>query len=524
MSSVRSLLLAALTALTVWSCKDPVAVRYGNPADPSSASYVPAPPSSLTAAVVSDTLVTLQWTDSSNGENGFRVSLRSGSDTAYIVLAELAAGSTAFADTLSKHSGVPYRYRVASFSAAGECGTPAETTVTFLLQKPFIQQARGSDSSALILEWAPNTPFPTENIIERRSGTGEYTVIARTAPFMTAYTDTAVNKRTVYEYRVTSATPRQSSPASDPARCGYQITAAAQARSIATGIEPVSAMTGVLSDDGTTFLSVGDLHVSVVNYAAGTVVRTFSIYDGPVWGSRYSVTEAAMSSDNATVALLRDSSVYVYRLSTGTLVRRIVFTTWNRGIAVNGDGSRVFIGTENGTVQCWSVADSVPVWTRTLSPGGVTLWRHPDDAQLLAGNGSSFHILNASNGTDIAMYPGGAFKRTPRVQGDDIIATTEDGAMRAVKSGTVLASFGSPELFAYAAVDITADRLFTTMAVHDYHSRLYSLVTGTSIFHADWLWGWHKYTRFMQNDRQVLVYNQEGEIRVWNLVYGWKMF
>src|SRR5205823_2166530 len=71
---------------------------------------------------ISPAQVNLTWIDNSNNEAGFKVLRKRPADLDFVDLMQLAAGTTAYADT-KVTTATPYTYKVRSFSDAG--GAPS---------------------------------------------------------------------------------------------------------------------------------------------------------------------------------------------------------------------------------------------------------------------------------------------------------------------------------------------------------------------------------------------------------------
>ena len=76
---------------------------------------VPAPPSNLSAATASSSGINLNWSDSSYGEDGFKIERKMDVGGMYAQVATVAASTTPYSDTgLDKST--TYYYRVRSYN------------------------------------------------------------------------------------------------------------------------------------------------------------------------------------------------------------------------------------------------------------------------------------------------------------------------------------------------------------------------------------------------------------------------
>jgi subtilisin family serine protease len=90
---------------------------------------VPAPPSSLSAAAASSSGINVTWSDSSYGEDGFKIERKTDVGGLYAQVAATAANTTTYSDTgLDKST--TYYYRVRSFNGSNNSDFSAEASAT----------------------------------------------------------------------------------------------------------------------------------------------------------------------------------------------------------------------------------------------------------------------------------------------------------------------------------------------------------------------------------------------------------
>ncbi|MFA9612972.1 MAG: fibronectin type III domain-containing protein, partial [Deltaproteobacteria bacterium] len=90
---------------------------------------VPAPPSSLSAAAASSSGINLTWSDSSYGEDGFKIERKMDVGGIYAQIAATAANTTTYSDTgLDKST--TYYYRIRSYNGTNNSDFSAETSAT----------------------------------------------------------------------------------------------------------------------------------------------------------------------------------------------------------------------------------------------------------------------------------------------------------------------------------------------------------------------------------------------------------
>lgn len=79
---------------------------------------IPVPPSALTAIATSSTAITLNWTDNSTNESGFKIERKTGTGT-YAQIASLGQDNSSYND-IGLAPNTSYTYRVYSFNQAGK--------------------------------------------------------------------------------------------------------------------------------------------------------------------------------------------------------------------------------------------------------------------------------------------------------------------------------------------------------------------------------------------------------------------
>jgi hypothetical protein len=169
---------------------------------------VPASPSGLVVAGATPSALTLSWKDNSNNETGFAIERLINGNWGTIN-GSLAANTQSYTDSgLAANTG--YAYRVHAFNGSGNSGyafigyavtAPNVVTVTPPFA-PYFLAATPNSSSQVSLTWYDNSGTETGVNVERKTGNGNYTVVATLAPHATGYLDNGVAAGTTYSYRV----------------------------------------------------------------------------------------------------------------------------------------------------------------------------------------------------------------------------------------------------------------------------------------------------------------------------------
>lgn len=174
-------------------------------AEKEAVTLAPSAPGTLTAAAGSTTSVNLNWSDTTNGETGFRIDRCTGSDcTGFAPVGTTAANARTFTDT-SVCNSTTYRYRVlavgdgwespaSNIPAAVTTGTPAA---------PALTAARISEAE-IQLSWTDPNSDESGHAVERCIGTGctGFTRIASLPAGATQYRDNGLNAGTTYTYHI----------------------------------------------------------------------------------------------------------------------------------------------------------------------------------------------------------------------------------------------------------------------------------------------------------------------------------
>ncbi len=163
---------------------------------------LPAAPSLLRANVVSSSAVTLNWTDNSNNETGFRIE-RVTDPGIYTQIATVAAITATYVDT-SVSSGHSYLYRVCSYNALGNSPYTNEVYVAaWDSVAPANLTVVAYSATRLDLSWSYTGTESYNTVIERKTGTdGTWSTIYTTALGALKYSDTGLMPNTRYFYRI----------------------------------------------------------------------------------------------------------------------------------------------------------------------------------------------------------------------------------------------------------------------------------------------------------------------------------
>ena len=149
--------------------------------------------------------VSLAWTDNSNNETGFRIERATGAG-AFGTTGTVAADATTYSDIWAL-PGKTHSYRVIAFNGSGDSLPSNTATVTISIPAApsnLVATASASSPPTVGLTWVDNSSNELGFRIQRATNSGfskgltTFTVGAN----VTAYTDSAVQSKTKYYYRV----------------------------------------------------------------------------------------------------------------------------------------------------------------------------------------------------------------------------------------------------------------------------------------------------------------------------------
>jgi FtsP/CotA-like multicopper oxidase with cupredoxin domain len=168
--------------------------------------FLPAAPTSLTATIVSPTLITIKWTDAANNETNYTVEVSADGGVTWLPVSTVA-GATGTGTLLSSNFTTPvfgnaYLFRVNANNAAGQTQTQS-APVVFAPSLTGLT-AVSSAPNTVTLNWVDGGPLETGYKIERQIGAaGVWTLLGTTAANIKTYTAIGLTAGTAYNFRIT---------------------------------------------------------------------------------------------------------------------------------------------------------------------------------------------------------------------------------------------------------------------------------------------------------------------------------
>jgi|GEM_PF-4145607 len=158
-------------------------------------------PHDLVAVPLSSSSISLEWIDEDANGLGYRVERGSGAD--WTEIGEVNFDVTTFTDE-DLDEGTTYQYRVKSFGRDGDSAPSVTATATTLPFSPSSLNAMRLSGSSISLSWTNRSEMDSGIDIQRslQAGTGYELIAEGLADTVESFTDTELEIRTTYYYRV----------------------------------------------------------------------------------------------------------------------------------------------------------------------------------------------------------------------------------------------------------------------------------------------------------------------------------
>ena len=168
----------------------------------------PAAPTSLVATALSESSISLTWTDNSTNETGFKVERATSASGPFTLITTTLANSPTFSDT-GLTASTTYYYRVRATNIVGDSAntTVAQATTSAPSSTspaaPSGLTATAVSASSITLSWTDNSANETGFKVERgTSAAGTFSLITTTSANVVSFSDTGLAASTTYYYRV----------------------------------------------------------------------------------------------------------------------------------------------------------------------------------------------------------------------------------------------------------------------------------------------------------------------------------
>ncbi len=239
----------------------------------------PAPPSGLTASVLSPSTIRIDWTDNSSNETGFRVE-RSTDGSFWLFVANTGANVTS-ATSLYLTPGTTYYFRVRATEGSNYSAWSSVASATTFPPPaaPTNVVATAIGASSITVTWTDNSSTETNFRIERSTNGSAFSQVMQVGANVTSWTNLYLTPGTTYWYRVKAV---EGSAVSDPSASASATTFGAPAAPTDLVTTPLSLTSLILSwtdnstgesgfriersSDGVTFFQVGSVGANVTTF------------------------------------------------------------------------------------------------------------------------------------------------------------------------------------------------------------------------------------------------------------------
>ncbi|MDD5595136.1 MAG: fibronectin type III domain-containing protein, partial [Candidatus Omnitrophica bacterium] len=178
--------------------------EYSNIADATTPQSLPIAPTALGVSISSAIQIRITWVDNSNNEAGFRIERSLKPDTDFSQIATVGANTNIFDDTGINLDNT-YYYRVCAYNSAGNSEYTNIGTAPLnpgIPTQPSGLAAAVVSSSQINLSWQDNSDNETGFKIERHIEGAEFIEVRIVNAAVTNYSDTQLDEKTKYYYRV----------------------------------------------------------------------------------------------------------------------------------------------------------------------------------------------------------------------------------------------------------------------------------------------------------------------------------
>ena len=233
---------------------------------------IPAP-SNLQIRQLSDVEIKLTWKDNSNGEEGFKIDRKVGTNDWTDYYSTIEADITEWTDNAPVYGDVNY-YRIYAY-LGDKISSLIEINIEHTIQKPSNFSAESIDDQSIKLIWQDNCAYETGYRIERNNGSG-FAQVAEVNADVTTYTDAGLSYGQSYLYRVRAFTDNNVSDYSSEISASTVFAAPSDLSANAIDDQSIELNwtdncayeTGyrIERNNGSKFAQVGEVNVDVTTY------------------------------------------------------------------------------------------------------------------------------------------------------------------------------------------------------------------------------------------------------------------
>jgi fibronectin type 3 domain-containing protein len=170
---------------------------------------IPSAPTNLVATAVSTTQINLSWSLGGTNQTAFQIERSAGSPGNWQNIAVVPGQFLTSYQNTGLNEGTTYFYRVFAVNEFGPSpasnianATTQGTPITPPPTAPTNLTATAVSSTGINLTWTASSVTHTGFLLQRRTGSGDWTTIATPGATVTSYSDTGLTAGTTYLYRI----------------------------------------------------------------------------------------------------------------------------------------------------------------------------------------------------------------------------------------------------------------------------------------------------------------------------------
>ncbi len=517
-------------SLVSFSCHDAPPLTLENKYDTESKNYVPRTPRFLTYALLSDSVIAIDFTTLGAAKEQYIIQRRSQHQTEFTTIAMVSKDQletialtgteriNRYYDRTPLKMDTVYYYRVAAKTDFAISSFSGAVSIKITLTQPASFSVTG-DSSSVTLHWSVNNYFPVYTKIERKDSGGVYSEIARLPSYITTYKDTLLLRKKKYYYRLTTTTAHNQTLPTNEIMIAYTLLSTIKYREITTASSANDMI--VSNDESMLAITYGGGGVRVINFSTGATITSF---DATV--DNFEANTCSFNSSNTLLAVSIRKEVKVYAVPSGTLLRTIQAGSNQFGLAVTSLPNSNIMATINNfvneQVKLWNIETGDSLFTFPgLMTDALRIYISPDDKRLIVGGDEELNVYDLNTKTKLNTIPNFSFTLNPLYVSPSEIYTASAGTIREILSAKTIDTYGFDPNNFENCIAFTPDN--TLMAISVYGGSWLVDRTNPGIrVGLTGLGGWNRKIFFTKDGRSVYALGQEGQVFFWKMNYGWK--